>query len=683
MAEQVFTTVQDGVGVITLNRPPSNVLTPELRLVLDQHLDQAMANPDVIGIVLTGVGSSFCVGVDIAEYNGPLSHPWVSDLCTKIENSPKPIVAAMQASAMGAGLELALAAHARVARADTRLAMPDIKLGMIPGAGATQRLPRILGAQRALEILLSGQVFHASDPRVARLITQLTQTSPVDGACELALKLAHSGQWKTARDKCAGFSDPVSYQALVNGLKAQMRDRSGAAGDILHCVENAQLLPLAQGLAFERVVFDDRIASPAARCARHYLMAEKFAASPPRFDGAKGAPIRQIALLGTRDRLGELAVLLLNAGFGVKITCSEAPDAQAFDAWITRALQNLVKQGKWSEAQFAQRMTQLECSTNFANLAQSDLIIDDGSTPPGRAFDLRGDAIWCVLEPETTAKTRAAEMAVKKPAIGLHPYQPMSERQIVELSYPAQQGASDVAAVMGVVRRLGKSAILTPLQAGSIRGALASAFYGAAMQLLHHGVSPYAVDAAAREIGFTAGPFALMDRAGLPQVQARLERFASQQAVAASPDVVLDHLVKDGRVGRSSGQGFYIHVDGQRHEDPALAKYLPLPNRSHAGPKMSARLIGSALLGALVNEAARLLEGNHIRRVSDIDLILVKGFGYSSAMGGPLLQVDMSGLFYLFKDMQRLAQLSPIWVPQDKITDMVKQGNGFFGRSVG
>ena len=683
MAEQVYTIVQDGVGVITLNRPPANVLTPELRLVLDQQLDQAMANPDVIGIVLTGAGGSFCVGVDISEYNGPFGHPWVSELCNKIENSPKPIVAAMHASAIGAGLELALAAHARVARADTRLAMPDIKLGMIPGAGATQRLPRILGAQRALEILLSGQVIRASDPRVARLITQLTQTSPVDGACELALKLAHSGQWKVARDECPGFSDPVSYQASVNGVKAQMSERSDAAGDILRCVESAQLLPLAQGLAFERALFDDRLASPEARCARHYMMAEKFAASPPRFDGAKGAPIRQIALLGTRDRLGELAVLLLNAGFGVKITCTEAPDAQAFDAWIARVLQNLVKQGKWSEAQFAQRMTLFECSTNFANLAQGDLIIDDGSTPPGQAFDLRGDAIWCVLEPETTAKTRAGDLGINKPAIGLHPYQPMSERQIVELSYPALHGASDVAAVMGVVRRLGKSAILTPLQAGSIRGVLASAFYGAAMQLLHHGVSPYAVDAAAREIGFTAGPFALMDRAGLPQVQTRLEGYASQHAFAASPDTVLAHLVKDGRVGRSSGQGFYNHVDGQLHEDPALAQYLPLPNQSQAGPNMSARMIGSALLGALVNEAARLLEGKHIRRASDIDLILVKGFGYSSAMGGPLLQVDMSGLFYLFKDMQKLTQLSPIWAPHDKISDMVKQGNGFFGRSVG
>ncbi len=683
MVDQVRIEIRDRIALLTMDRAPVNALTPTMRTALDAQLDAAIDAPDVDGVVLTGAGRGFCPGVDLSEYNNTLALPWVSDLCTKIENAPKPVVVALHGAAMGAGFELALAAHARVAQTDARLAMPDVKLGMTPGGGATQRLPRILGAQRALEMLLSGQVVHASDTRLLRMIAQLTQGSPVEEALQLAKSLARKGQWPRTRDENLGFSDPEGFQAALSAIRTQIKEGNAAANDILQCVEAAQLLPFDQGLILERAMFEDRLQSPSARGARHFLMAEKFAATPPRTGRDRRTAVRQIAVMGRQTNLDALTLMLLNAGFGISIVSASETEAEAFSAWLARALQRDAKQRKLSDDTLQKRLSLLDSGTNLASLAKVDLIIDDASISFANPPELRPHAIWSVLEPQADARARGHAVGQIKPPIGLHAYSPIGTRPVIEMSCGAQHSGADVAAVMAVIGRAGKSAVLSTMRAGTLRAVLGASLYAAALELIHHGANPYVVDAAARKAGFDKGPFQLIDRAGLPSIHNRLTQFVEDRDLPDTAIHTLTRFIKEGQAGRSAGRGFYIYTDGTASQDGDLKRLLPPPRRGMKAQKMDTDLMASALIGALVNEAVDLIWDKRVRRASDIDLVLVKGFGFDRARGGPLLQVDLRGVFYLFKDMQTLAELSPLWTPKETFADMVKHGNGFFGRSVG
>ena len=683
MADLVKTTMRDAVAVIALNRPGSNALTPDLRRALAVHMERAISDRAAEAIVLCGAGEGFCPGVDLSEYNSDLSEPWVAELCQQIEQSPKPVVAALHGATMGGGLELALAAHARVAHKATRLAMPDVKLGLIPGAGATQRLPRLVGAQRALEILLGGQVIRAADPRLHRLITQLTEGAPETAACQLAQSLARTGQWARTCDETVGLSDPEGYQASLRSIANQMSDDGGASADILRCVEAAQLLPFAQGLTLEQTLFRERLASPEARGARHFVMAERFAAIPPRVAEADRVSIRQIALAGGRDRTGTLALMLLGAGYGVALICTDQAEAEAYGAWIARHLQQDVKAGRLNDAQMQERLSLVEYSAGPAGLAKADLVIDDGAIALAPPDDLQSHTIWALLDPGEHTISRANSLGLKRPVIGLHAYRPMNERHIVELSGDSAASATGLAAVMSVVRRCGKSAILTSKTAGVVRQRLASALYLAAIELIQNGASPYNVDDGARLIGFAQGPFALMDRSGLPHVQLQVMRYARHLGLPETAGPIFERFVKAGRYGRSAGKGFYSYDGREAARDDTLQQVLPPPRRGQAAKALSVEMLGAALSGALVNEATRLMQENAVRRASDLDLVMVKGFGFHRALGGPLLQADLRGMFYVLKDMQSLSAMSTFWAPQERIKDMVKAGEGFFGRSVG
>lgn len=641
-----------------------------MRVELAAQLKSVFENTEVEAVVLNGAGRAFCPGVDLSEYNGPLGKPWVSELCTLIEQAPKPVVASLHGMAMGAGLELALAAHARVAHGQTRLAMPDVKLGLIPGAGATQRLPRVLGAQKALEILLSGDAVLASDPRLNRLITRLTTSHPLEAAIETAKSLAAQGRWGRLRDEDIGFSDPLGYQTAVQAITSQLPKGAEAAHDIALAVESAQLLPFDQGMAYEKALFEDRLRSPEARAARHFLMAEKFAAVVPGATAAGAPAIRQIALLGTRDELGELAILFLNHGFGVSLATSNRDEAEAFDAWLAMVMQSAVRKGQITEEQSKTRMSLFDGRSGTAAVARADLIIEGQSAAEKNLPDAPGHAVWCRLAPTG-----------RSDALHLHFYAPVLSRGIVEVATMNASETSGLPAFMSALARCGKSGILVPDTPGQMEEWLSAAFYGSALMLLSLGGAPADVDNAAKVVGFAEGPFEMMDRIGLAQVRAMVARMDAEDNWPEEPEHCLERLIREGRMGRIAGKGFYRYDQAGAHADEALERLLP-PERPDLA-ELSKTAQKAAVLGGIVNMAANLLEQKRVRRASDIDLIMVKGFGFDRKKGGPLLQADLGGLFYLYKEMRGLAELSALWKPHQRIENMVKQGEGFFGRSVG
>lgn len=648
---QIRQELRDGVAVLLLDRPVANALSPDLRAELAAALDGAATADEVRAVVLAGSGAGFSSGVDLTEYDGPLAEPWIDTLCTRIEEFAKPVVTALHGATFGAGLALALASHARVVQAEARLACPEITLGMVPGGGVTQRLPRLLGAQVALEILLTGQTLRASDPRLRRLFSQITTDDPLPAAVDLARKMADQGQWRRSQDATRGLSDPAGYQRAIAAVAERLKGQSGAASDIVRAVEAAQLLPFPQGLAFEATLFDDRLRSPEARAQRHIYAAERRASGMPERAQSPTRDMTRIALAGAR--LGDVALLLLEGGKEVR---SEAPDLPAS---VSRALDGLVTQGK------------IEAATQSAYLAR----LQSGTGPADLALCTRG--------------SEAANVALSLPlddgrglagaALGLRLYRPAQSVRLAEIAVSEAADAGTVASLARLCTGLGVTMVRAaqPAAGPGLGHVLMGAVALAGLELVRRGVTPQRVDQAAQRLGFRAGPFLMMDVEGLPVVAARL-RAVAEWLGCPSPgadDPLAERLAK-GAVGRAVGRGFYDHPS----EGPRPSKSMAGPGRDPS-EVLGAVLPRHALHAALVGAAMRLLARGAVQRASDLDVLMVRGYGYERKQGGPLFAADQRGMLAILQDFKALAALgSPLWEVPPMLREMVKNGEGFFGR---
>lgn len=651
MTGQIRQELRDGVAVLLLDRPVANALSPDLRVELAAALDRTSTGAEVRAVVLAGSGAGFSSGVDLTEYDGPLAEPWIDTLCTQIEEFPKPVITALHGATFGAGLALALASHARVVQAEARLASPEITLGMVPGGGVTQRLPQLLGAQVALEMMLTGQTLRASDPRLRRLFSQITTDNPLPAAVDLARKLADQGHWRRSQDATRGLSDPAGYQRAISAVAERLKGQTGAASDILRAVEAAQLLPFPQGLAFEATLFDDRLRSPEARAQRHIYAAERRSSGMPERAQSPTHDITRIALAGAR--LGDVALLLLKGGKEVR---SDAPDLRTS---VSRALDGLVTQGK------------IEAAIRDAYLTR----LQNGTAPVDLALCTRGAEVANAALSLPLDDGRGLAGA----QLGLRLYRPAQTLRLAELAVSEAADAGTVASLARLCTGLGVTAVRAaqPASGPGLGHVLMGALSLAGLELVRLGMTPQRVDQAAQRLGFRAGPFLMADYEGLPVVAARLRAVAEWLGCPApgADDPLAERLAK-GAIGRAVGRGFYDHPsDG------------PRPPKTWAGPgRDPAEVLGAvaprhALQAALLGAAMQLLARGAVQRASDLDLLLVRGYGYDRARGGPLFAADQRGMLAVLQDFKALAALgSPLWQVPAMLVEMVKNGEGVFGR---
>jgi len=683
VASEVHTELSDGIAVVTMDRPVANALAPGLRAQLAQALHDAFANEDVRALVLRGAGSVFSSGVDISEYDGPLAEPWIGGLCDLIESGPKPVVAALHGAALGGGLELALAAHARVAEATTRLAQPELSLGLIPGGGATQRLPRLIGAQASLEFLMSAQPARANDPRLARLCDRLVPGDPLEPARELARSLADRATWTPTRERRRGFSDPEGYQRAVAAVTARINGKDGAEADLLKCIEAAQLLPFEQGVALEQALFRDRLVAPDALCRRHLYTAERRAGIMPE-PGRAGAvqPPMRVLMLGAGAELAELSVACLQAGRQVDILAPSTEQANATISRIARILDDWAGRGRLTGAAREAYLQRLAVARGREALAGADLVVDSGNSAVPESGDLGARAIWAVLGTAREIGARRLEVPAPEWLLGLRLYRPVQSARLAEILVPDGVVPEAVAGLVRLLGEMGRIVVRTAASGASAGDDLQAALLRAALALADAGWSPYELDEAARGLGFAAGPFETADQDGLERVLARLDLIGdlrAQQRLAGTS--LLSKRIAAGAGGRAVGKGLYLYpAEGGKRPDPAVLAWAEgrRANGRDAVPELDP---ARALHAALVNEAARFLAGRVVQRASDLDLVMVRGLGFAAARGGPLLQADMAGLLTLLKVMKQAARLAPaIWTPHPMIEAMVKNGEGFFRR---
>jgi 3-hydroxyacyl-CoA dehydrogenase len=685
MIGTVRKTRNGAVMVLSIDAPPVNALGVAVRSGLAEGLAAALSDPSIGAIVICAVGPSFSAGADIREFGRPAPQgvPGLPELCNRIEACGKTVIAAVQGVALGGGLELALAAHVRLARPRARFGLPEVALGLLPGAGGTQRMPRLTGAGPALRLMLTGKPVSAQEALemglVDAVVEDLEQTAVALGEDLAARRKAPL----RTRDRKDGLQDVARYQADVATARASAPGGLPAPGRIVDCVEAAMLLPFDQGLVLERAAFEDLAASPESVGLRRAFLAERRAAVFPEA-GARAHPVPHVGLVGLGETGAAIALLLLQAGLRVTAVVQGSAALEAGLSRVTRLLEDAVAAGHPSDGARAPDPARLLPASDLLALARCDLVIE--ALPEDEALKkavladlgriLRPGAVIATtvswLDPAglASASGRAADV------VGLHLCPPVQQTRLAELGVTAHTGAEAVATLAALLRRIGKLPVRVGAAAGLVGNRVMAALQTAADLLLEDGAGPSQVDAALQDCGFVPGPYRALDLAGLERAWAHRRRESQAGRPVPGGDLA-DMLVAAGRFGQETGRGFYLHDARGVRDDPVV---LGLLDGLRFAKGIVPRRIGSdeirlRCLSALANESAKVLGQGLAQRPSDIDAILVAGYGFPRWQGGPMAWAADRGLLVLRADLRRFAPQAPeFWAVAPLIDDLIRDG---------
>ncbi len=692
--------VHGDVAVITLNNPPVNGLGLSTRLGVAAGLEKANADPAVKAIVLTGAGKAFSGGADINEFNSPKAYaePNLLSVIRAVESSGKPVVAALHSVAMGGGLELALGCHYRIAAPGTSVALPEVKLGLIPGAGGTVRLPRALGVETALNMIVSGE------PVKSELLAQLPGQKLFDKMAASAESLAQEAlayarsvadvrPLPRVRDLPCKHPQGDAYFQFARNMVQGMAKNLPAPGQCVNAVQNATTKPFEQALLEERQIFINLMNTPECRALRHLFMAERAASKIP--DVPSDTPQRtvaQVAVIGAGTMGGGISMNFLNAGIPVTILEMKQEALDRGVATIRKNYEAQVKKGKLKQDKYEQRMELLSTTLDYKALASADLVIEAVFEEMGvkqKVFE----ALDAVMKPGAILASNTSTLDVnqiasftKRPqdVVGLHFFSPANVMRLLEVVRGAKTGKDVMATVMAVAKKIKKTAVVSGVCDGFIGNRMIEQYSRQAGFLLDEGCTPQQVDKAVERFGFAMGPFRMGDLAGNDIGWAiRKRRYVEKPGMKYSASA--DRLCELGRYGQKTGAGWYDYQAGKRDAIPSpVVATLIDEHRKALGispRKISDEEIVQRLVFSLVNEAAHILEEGIAARASDIDMVYITGYGFPIFRGGPMQYANEFGLFNMVQAMKRF-QSNPhddaaFWEPAPLIQRLVAESKTF------
>jgi 3-hydroxyacyl-CoA dehydrogenase len=695
--------VRDGVAVITLNNPPVNGLGYEVRAAVAAGLDRAMADAAVQAVIITGAGKSFSGGADIKEFGSPkaLAEPNLLSLIKAVEECSKPVVAAMHGTCMGGGLELALGCHYRVAAPGANLALPEVKIGLVPGAGGTQRLPRAVGVEHALNMIVSGEPVKSEMIAAApgqMLIDRMIEGDLLAGTIQFAQAVvrrhaADGAPFPLVRNYKVAHPDPDAYfQFARNTVKAVAKNLPAPA-KCVDAVEAALKRSFDDGMAYERELFIGLMYTPECKALRHAFFAERAASKIP--DVPEDTPVRAIksvAVIGAGTMGGGISMNFLNAGIPVTIleTKQEALDRGL--ATIRKNYEAQVRKGKLKDDKYQQRMSLLKPTLQYSDLKDADLVIEAVFEELGvkeQVFKTLDE----VAKPGAILASNTSTLDVNRIAgftrrpqdvVGLHFFSPANVMKLLEVVRGEKTGRDVLATVMGLARTIKKTAVVSGVCDGFIGNRMLEQYGRQAGFLVEEGCSPAQVDHAAEKFGFAMGPFRVNDLAGNDIGWAiRKRRYVEKPHMRYSR--VADLVCEAGRYGQKTGAGWYDYQPGKRDAIPSpLVLKMIDEHRQALGitPRaISDQEIVQRLVYALVNEAARLLEEGIASKASDVDMVYLTGYGFPVWRGGPMCYADSQGLFNVVRTMRRFAQ-NPLddaqfWQPAPLLARLAAEGKSF------
>ncbi len=690
--------LRGAVAVITLNNPPVNGLGYATRRSVAEGVDRANADPAVQAIVITGAGRVFCGGADIREFGTPkaVAEPNLLSLILQVEASAKPVVTAVHGVCMGGGLELALGCHYRVAAPGTQVALPEVKLGLVPGAGGTQRLPRALGVEHALNMIASGEPVKsellAAIPG-QKLFDRVIDGELVAGAVAFTLEVAAQRPLPRVRDRKALHPNPDGYFGFARNTVKAMAKNLVAPGKCVDCVEAAVKRPFDDGLRFERETFVGLMWSPQSKALRHAFFGERATAKIP--DVPEDTPqrkVERVAVIGAGTMGGGIAMNFLNAGLPVVILEAKQEALERGVGVIRKNYEAQVRKGKLDAAEYEQRIALLQPALAYDAIRDADLVIEavfeemDVKEQVFRKLDAVCKPGAILATNTSTLDVNRIAAATQRPqdVLGMHFFSPANVMKLLEVVRGEQTAKEVLATVMALARRIRKTAVVARVCDGFIGNRMIEQYARQAGFLLDEGCTPQQVDKAIEKFGFAMGPFRMSDLAGNDISWAIRKRRALERPELRYSRTA-DLVCELGRFGQKTGAGWYDYKPGKR--DAIVSSVVAgLIEQHRAALGIQPRKIGDdeivqRLVYALVNEGAKILDEGIASKASDIDMVYLTGYGFPVWRGGPMCYADTVGLFNVVQAMQRFARNphddQAFWQPAPLLAKLADQSGSF------
>ncbi|MFO1329186.1 MAG: 3-hydroxyacyl-CoA dehydrogenase NAD-binding domain-containing protein [Rubrivivax sp.] len=687
--------VRGRTAVITFTYPPINGLGAALRTGILAGLDRALADPAVAAVVITGGERAFSGGADVKEFGTALAarEPRLPAVIAALETSPKPVVAAISGVCMGGGLELALGAHYRVARADAQIALPEVKLGLIPGAGGTQRLPRLIGLEAALNMIVSGATVPGAQFKGTPLVDEVTDGDPVPAAVALAERVVDQTlPLKRARDLKVKDPQAEAYLQFARNTVGGMAKNDPAPGKCVEAVAMCLSKPFDEALRLEREMFMSLMNTPESRARRHVFNAERAAAKIP--DLPEGTPLRSIkkvGVIGAGTMGGGITMNFLNAGIPVVLLEMKLEALDKGLSTIRRNYENSAKKGKLKAEQVEQRMNLITGTLAYDAFKDVDLVIEavfENMDVKQQVFKTLDEVCkpGAILASNTSyLNIDAIAATTKRPqdVLGLHFFSPANVMRLLEIVRGAKTAPDVLATCMAMAKTIKKIAVVSGVCDGFIGNRMLARYGAAAAGLLNVGASPQQVDGALQAFGMAMGPYRMGDLAGLDIGWATRKRKAAEAGVEMKP-VIADKLCEAGRFGQKTGAGWYRYEPGARDPlpDPVTQQIIEAYRAANGitPRKVDDSEIVERCIYALVNEGARILAEGIAARASDIDVVYLNGYGFPAHRGGPMLYADTVGLPSVVRALRRFAAepgADPSWQPAPLLVQLADEGKTF------
>jgi len=679
------------IAVIELDHPPINALSAAMRTELVAVLERFAQDPAALAAVLIGAHGRFVPGADIREFGLDKPAPGINASVQRIAASAKPVVAAIAAHALGGGLELALGAHFRVATPDSRLGLPEVNIGLLPGGGGTQRLPRIVGAEKALELMLSGRSITAAEALALGLLDEVVEGDLLAGALAFARRVMQQGRALStvdARRDRIEDTDPALFAALREKHRRKWRGLL-SPGLIVDCVEKAVYVPIEEGLAFESDAFRRCVASPQRAALIHLFQAERAAAKIPGLEGVVPIEVQRAAVVGAGTMGSGIAMCFASAGIPVLLLDARPEGLQRGLQVIGRNYETSVRRGSLDAARAAQAQALITGSLDLADAAPCDFVVEavfEDMELKQQVFRRLDE----VMKPGAVLATNTSTLDIDRIAavtsrpesvVGTHFFSPANVMKLQENVRAACTSPQTLATVTALARRIGKVPVLAGNRDGFIGNRILAVYGRECDFLLEDGATPWQIDGALQAFGFPMGLYLMRDMSGL-DVGWRIRQYREQfrdKRQRYSP--IADRLCEAGRFGQKTGKGYYLYegsgADAKARPDPEVealiertARELGITRRTVADQDVVRRV-----LVAMVNEGARILDDGVALRASDIDVTYVNGYGFPRHEGGPMFWAARQGLAGVLEQVRgQHAIEGERWLPASSLEAAARQG---------
>jgi 3-hydroxyacyl-CoA dehydrogenase len=684
--ERVGFEVRENVVLLSINNPPVNAIGSAVRKAIFDGLDRAVADDRIKAIVLMGKGRLFSAGADIKEFGKPPKEPVLATVLEMMDSCRKPIIAALHGAVLGAALETALTCHFRIASASATFGLPEVKLGLLPGGGGTQRLPRIVGPQKALEMITIGNSIDAEDALDSGLIDEIITGDLLGGAFVFAEKiikearpLRRSGDMDEKVKDAGGFTElfekyRVTFTRKARNFKAPMA--------CIHAVQASLEMPLGEGLEFERQLFEELKSGSQSAAQRHYFFAERKAGVIPGIPKPSArSGIRKAAVIGAGTMGGGITMSFLNAGIPVTLVETRQDALQRGLDAIRKNYEITASKGKMTRNDVNTRMSLIRPTLAVEDVADADLVVEAVFEDMGLKKEIFSKLdVICGKEAILATNTSYLDVneiaaVTRRPenVLGLHFFSPANVMPLLEIVRAEKTSPQVLAGSLALAKQLNKIAVVVGVCYGFAANRMYAQRKRESKQLVLEGALPSQVDRVLFDFGFPMGPFALCDLVGLD---------LGLDPAGSMGRKLDDQLCKMGRRGLKSGSGYYAYEPGSRKPvpDPAVEELIievsekeNIKRREISDEEILQRCIYS-----IINEGARIVAEGIVVRPSDLDVIWVNGFGWPQYLGGPMFYADMIGLDNVLGGVQKYQQkFGNTWKPATLLEKLVKSGKSF------